>query len=171
MKPIVQFIHSYLHLEGCVYLVDIYFQLCLLIFSSESGSLDLGINTKLSWQFPFLFSLYFYSHIIIMALKAKVWINNNELFRTSPHANVWRDLDQFKNELCALMLIVSMVTTLKQSLWGRVPLSKSTRFSRHFLLRNACFNGCLNLQLISQYIIHNDILDYGLYWYIVKLNF
>ena len=56
MKPTIQFIHSYLHLEGCVYLVDIYFQLCLLIFSSESGTLDLRINTKLSWQFPFLFS-------------------------------------------------------------------------------------------------------------------
>ena len=48
---------------------------------------------------------------------------------------------------------------------------KSTRFSRHVLLRNACFHGCLNLQRISQYIIHNDILDYGLYSYVVKLNF
>ena len=52
MKPIVQFIHSYLHQEGLAYLVVIYFLLCFhlfgFFFSSESGSLDLGINTKYS---------------------------------------------------------------------------------------------------------------------------
>ena len=51
MKPIVQFIHSYLHQEGLAYLVVSYLLLCFNLFgffSSESGSLDLGINTKLS---------------------------------------------------------------------------------------------------------------------------
>ena len=45
-----------------------------------------------------------------MALKAKVYINSNELFS----GLVWRDLDQFKKELYALMFLVSIVTTLEQ---------------------------------------------------------
>ena len=50
MKPIVQFIHNYLHQEGLAYFVVIFcfVFICLFFFSSESGSLDLGINTKYS---------------------------------------------------------------------------------------------------------------------------
>ena len=73
------------------------------------------------------------------------------------------------------MLIVSIVTTLEQWLWGRIPFFRSTRFSLHFLLRNACFHGCLSLPQISQYIIPNGVfimvINYGLYLYVVKLNF
>ena len=42
------------------------------------GSLDQGINTKLSWQFPFCF--HFYSHIIIEALKEMVPLAVGPLF-------------------------------------------------------------------------------------------
>ena len=112
-------------------LVVFCFVLICFFFSSECESLDLGINTKHSWQFPFCF--HFYSHIIIMALKAKVWINNNELFLGLPHmltyGGIWINLKRNYMLWCLLFL----PSPLEQWLWGRIPLFKITRFSQHFL--------------------------------------
>ena len=61
------------------------------------------------------------------------------------------------------MFLVSIVTTLEQCLWGRIPLLWSTRVFRYFLLWNECFYGCLNLQQISQNIMPNGVWSHELW--------
>ena len=76
------------------------------------------------------------------------------------YCGIWINL---KKELYVLMFLVSIVTTLEQWLWGRIPLLWSTRVFRYFLLWNECFYGSMNLQQISQNIMPNGVWSHELW--------